>query len=349
MTPPRGSRGLDDEIYARRRRKRRRVERKHTRRRAVVLALVAVLCAPLRRRGRRRHRRRHLRLVLRPELAAAGRDRLEHVHLRRRQLPARRDPGRAEPAAGPVQADQRLDAEGDRRDRGPALLPARRDRRRGHRTRALEERQRRPGGRGRLDDHAAARAQPLHRAREDGRAEAEGSVPRDQARQGLGEEPDPRHLHEPGLLRQPRLRDRGGRADLLLQARERAEPPRGGDARRAAAGAERLQPVPEGRGREGPAQPGSAGAPERGRHHAGAVRLGGQARARAQGRQALQGDPRARLLRLRPRPADRTSTAPAPSARAGSRSTRRSTLASSVRRRRRSGRRSTSTTTRRRA
>ena len=43
MTPPRGSRGLDDEIYARRRRKRRRVERKHTRRRAVVLALVAVL------------------------------------------------------------------------------------------------------------------------------------------------------------------------------------------------------------------------------------------------------------------------------------------------------------------
>ena len=44
---------------------------------------------------------------------------------------------------------------------------------------------------------------------------------------------------------------------------------------------------------------------DRGRDHPGAVRLGGQARARAQGRQALQGDPRARLLRLRPRPADR--------------------------------------------
>ena len=43
MTPPRRSRELDDEIYARRRRKRRRVERKHTRRRAVVLAIVAVL------------------------------------------------------------------------------------------------------------------------------------------------------------------------------------------------------------------------------------------------------------------------------------------------------------------
>lgn len=44
MTPPRGSRGLDDEIYARRRRKRRRIERKHTRRRAFVLAIAAVLC-----------------------------------------------------------------------------------------------------------------------------------------------------------------------------------------------------------------------------------------------------------------------------------------------------------------
>ena len=36
---------------------------------------------------------------------------------------------------------------------------------------------------------------------------------------GLVEEPDPRDLHEPGLLRQPRLRDRGRGADLLLQAR----------------------------------------------------------------------------------------------------------------------------------
>ena len=42
MTPSRG-RGLDDEIYARRRRKRKRVARKNTRRRAFILALVAVL------------------------------------------------------------------------------------------------------------------------------------------------------------------------------------------------------------------------------------------------------------------------------------------------------------------
>ena len=277
MTPPRGSRGLDDEIYARRRRKRRRIERKHTRRRAVVLADRRGARPPLRRRGCGCHRGRDLRLLLRPQLAAAGRDRLQHVHLRRGQLPARRDPGRAEPPARPVQPHRRLDAEGDRRDRGPALLPARRHRRRGHRPGALEERQRRPGGRGRLDDHPAARAEPLHRPREDGRAEAEGGVPRDQARQGLGEEPHPRDLHEPGLLRQPRLRDRGGRADLLLQARERAQPAGVGDARGAAAGAERLQPVPEGGSRQGPPQPGAAGAPERRGHHPEAVRLGGQA------------------------------------------------------------------------
>ena len=238
MSRSRRSRGLDDEIYARRRRKRKRDRAKaHTSPRRHPRARRRAR-PPLRRRRRGRHGRRDLRLVLRPELAAAGRDRLEHLHLRGRQLAPRRHSRRAEPAARSLQADQRLDAEGDRRDRGPPLLPARRRRRRGHRPRALEERQRRPGGRGRLDDHPAARAQPLYRARADGRAEAEGGVPRDQARQGVGEEPDPRDLHEPGLLRQPRLRDRGRGADVLLQARERAEPARVGDARRPAAGAD---------------------------------------------------------------------------------------------------------------
>jgi penicillin-binding protein 1A len=43
VTPSRGGRPLDDEVYARRRRKRKRVERKQHRRRAVVFALTAVL------------------------------------------------------------------------------------------------------------------------------------------------------------------------------------------------------------------------------------------------------------------------------------------------------------------
>ncbi|MDX6438942.1 MAG: hypothetical protein QOF45_1525 [Gaiellaceae bacterium] len=42
MSPPRGGRGADDEIYARRRRKRKRAVRKQHRRRAVVFAVVAV-------------------------------------------------------------------------------------------------------------------------------------------------------------------------------------------------------------------------------------------------------------------------------------------------------------------
>jgi penicillin-binding protein 1A len=42
MSPPRGGRGADDEIYARRRRKRKRTMRKQHRRRAVVFAIVAV-------------------------------------------------------------------------------------------------------------------------------------------------------------------------------------------------------------------------------------------------------------------------------------------------------------------
>ena len=43
MSHSRRSRGLDDEIYARKRRKRKRVERRHSRRRAVLFALAAVI------------------------------------------------------------------------------------------------------------------------------------------------------------------------------------------------------------------------------------------------------------------------------------------------------------------
>jgi membrane peptidoglycan carboxypeptidase len=40
--PPRGSRGFDDDIYARRSRKRKRLDRKRNRRRAAILAVTAV-------------------------------------------------------------------------------------------------------------------------------------------------------------------------------------------------------------------------------------------------------------------------------------------------------------------
>ena len=48
------------------------------------------------------------------------------------------------------------------------------------------------GRRGRLDDHAAARPQPLHLARADADAEDQGGLPGDQARAALVEGQDPR-------------------------------------------------------------------------------------------------------------------------------------------------------------
>ena len=223
---------------------------------------------PVRRRRRGCHRRCDVRLQLRPERSAAGLDRPELLHLCGEQLDPRRDPRRAKPSAGAALEDQPLDAGGDRRDRGPPLLPPRRHRRRGDRACALEERERGRGGRRRLDDHAAARPQPLHQPRAHGPAEAEGGVPRDQAERRLVEGPHPRHVHEPGVLRQPGVRDRGGCADLLLEERRRAEPPRGGSPCRLAAAPEHVRPVQPHRDRNCAPEPCSAGDAQRGLHQA---------------------------------------------------------------------------------
>ena len=157
---------------------------------AAASSLVAARRARVaaRGRGRGRHRHRHGVLgELRPlDACSPVDDRPELVRLRRRRQPARLDPGRAEPRAGAARAHEPVAAEGDGRRRGPALLPARRRRLRGHRARALEGRQRRQGRRGRLDDRAAARAQPLHRPRAHARAQAQGGLPRDQAEPPAG-------------------------------------------------------------------------------------------------------------------------------------------------------------------
>ena len=78
----------------------------------------------------------------------------------------------------------------------------------------------------------------------------------DQAVAPVVEGQDPDRVHEPGLLRQPRVRDRGRRRDVLLAHREGADARAGGAPRRPAAGAVELRPVP---------QPvGGARAPQRG-------------------------------------------------------------------------------------
>ena len=123
----------------------------------------------------------------------------------------------ASPSRSPGQP---VDGQGRDRDRGPALLPARRRRLRGDHPRRLARREQGEGRGGRLDDHAAGRPQPLHLKREDAAAEDQGGLPFVQAEQALVEGADPLDVDEPGVLRQPRVRRRGRVADVLLEAGE---------------------------------------------------------------------------------------------------------------------------------
>ena len=216
MTPPppppprgRGRAGDDDLEHVLRRSRRRRDRTRGKRKRRTTLIFVVLLVIVLAVIASGVGAVAQVPLRLRPEGAEGGPDRRELVRLRRQRLAARRDPGRAQPHAGRALARQPVDEQGDGRDRGPPLLRARRRRLRGHRARGLEGPQRRPRRPGRLDDHAAARPQPLHLEGADAEAEAEGGLPRDPALARALEGLDPRPVHEPGLLRQPRLRDRG--------------------------------------------------------------------------------------------------------------------------------------------
>ena len=139
----------------------------------------------------------------------------------------------------PLGEDLALAQQGDGCDRGPPLLRARRNRRGGHRARALAGRQGGPRRRGRVDDQPAARPEPLHLERADGRAEDHGSVPRGEARRGLVEGQDPRDLSQLGLLRESRLRRRGRSQDVLLEAGALADPAR---RRRCSPGSTRRRP-----------------------------------------------------------------------------------------------------------
>ena len=127
----------------------------------------------------------------------------------------------------------------------------------------------RPGRAGRLDDHAAARAEPLHRQGGDPRAQGDRGVPGDQAQQPLDEGQDPRGVPQPGLLREPRMRRRGGRADLSSRAQPDASA--GGAACGSPAGTLGVRPVQQARARAGPAEHRAALDARERRHHACAV------------------------------------------------------------------------------
>ncbi len=214
-----------DFILAHRARRKKRSARLRRRQRAGIAAILLVLIAV----GAARVDRRRHRVLggVRPERATAGRDRPELVRLRRRRVAARHDSRRAQPRAGADVGDDAVARQGDGRDRGPALLPARRGRLPRHRASRLDGRDGRQGRAGRLDDHAAARAQPLYGPGADVQPQGQGGLSRDQALAEMVEGEDPQRLPEHRLLRQSRVR-RGGRgADVLLRAREGPDAPPG--------------------------------------------------------------------------------------------------------------------------
>ena len=189
------------------------------------------------------------------ERAAAGGDRRELVRLRRRRLAARRDPGRAEPPAGPARADQPVDA-ARRRSRSRTAASTS--------TAASTPRaSRAPSGRtcsaGEVVQGGSTITQQLVRNLYISR---ERTVERKLKEACLAIKLDRNavegrilaDVHEPRLLRQPRVRRRGGRADVLLASpRSKLTLTAGGAARRPAAGAVGLRPVPRARRSRSPA------------------------------------------------------------------------------------------------
>ena len=77
---------------------------------------------------------------------------------------------------------------------------------------------------GRLDDHPAAREEPLHGRRTDARSQAQRGLPGVAARRPALQGGDPHPLPEHGVLRTGRLRRAGGRPDVLRRGRPRPHP-----------------------------------------------------------------------------------------------------------------------------
>ena len=228
------------------------------------------------------------------------RDRSQLVRLRGQRLAPRLDPRREEPRTRHCSRHVPMGAQGDDRGRGQALLRARGNRRRRHRPGRRGRHQSGLAGRGRIDDHPAARPEPLHLAREDRPAQGEGGVPRLEARRRMVEAADPDRVSEPELLRQSRVRHRGGVADVLLEVGAGPHSRRVGAARGAAASALELRPVH----RAGPcarATAGGAGCDARhAGHHTADLSQGARREGRLAPRPTLRRDPGALLLRLRP-------------------------------------------------
>ena len=104
------------------------------------------------------------------------------------------------------------------------------------------------------------------------RTEGDRGVPRDQACAREVEALDPQRVHEPGVLRQPRLRDRGGRPDILLEAGAQQLTLPQAALLAVSAGAVRLRSVPTARAGDRPPRRGSARDARERVHHVEPVR-----------------------------------------------------------------------------
>ena len=221
-------------------------------------------------RRRRRDRRRQARSA-----APAGQPG-ERLHLRQGRQADPRRPARVRGAdADQLRPDRRPDAARDRRDRGSALLGARRDRPARHRPRP---RRRHPPAR--PSSRAARRSRSSSsrtrstatRRRSRARCARPPTPGSSSATRRLVEEEDPAGVPEHDLLRQRRLRDPAGRAHLLPARRQGPDAGRVGAARRDPGRPDPLRPGHEPRrGREAAARR-PAGDARGVEDHAGAVR-----------------------------------------------------------------------------
>ena len=217
--------------------------------------------------------------------------RAEHADLRQGRQAARDRRGRDQPHRGPVGAHPAGPQGRDRRDRGQALLRARR-------RRLLPP--------ARAPPCATSRAAPPRqggstitmqliknlydpKAEPDALEEDRGGVPRLPVREEVHEGRDPREVPERGLLRPERRRRAGRLAHLLRHGRVEDQPDPGRPAGRPAPGAEQLQPVRRPRGR--PRAPQRRARPDGrpGLHHPGEGRAGQALGHRPEAGQGLQG------------------------------------------------------------
>ena len=177
---------------------------------------------------------------------------VERRDLRRRRQDGSRSAALGSvPRARQVEPDRARDAQRRGLDRGPALLHPRRHRPGRHGARRGRQHLDGHAGPGRLDDHPAARQEPLApgagRAALGAAQDHRGGA-RLPGRAALVEAEDPRGVPQHDLLRASGLRRRGGRGGLLRRPREEPAAAPGGAARGA-----RAEPVGQ---RSGPA-PGS--------------------------------------------------------------------------------------------